>query len=134
MTITSFDRHNCRLIHTRVQTALKALGDELSLTFEQAGGKFDPSSFTMKIRADVKRPAPVVEAAQRMAFAAHASWFGLTAADYGRVIHLKGVAYKITGINPGAPKFPIVAERVYDKKSFRLTAGSVKTAPARVAA
>ena len=51
--------------------------------------------------------------------------FGLEASDYGRTFSKQGVRYRIVGINPNRPKYPISAERVADGSGFKFTAENV---------
>lgn len=51
--------------------------------------------------------------------------FNLTPADFGKTFHLKNQRFEVTGINPGAPRFPINAKRA-DGKLFRVPASAVK--------
>lgn len=52
--------------------------------------------------------------------------FGLGHSDFGRVFTIKGRSYKAIGINPGAPKFCVQAQRLPDGKQFRVPASCVK--------
>ena len=51
--------------------------------------------------------------------------FGLEASDYGRTFSRHGERYRIVGINPNRPKYPISAERVADGRGFKFPAENV---------
>ena len=56
----------------------------------------------------------------------YATSYGFKLDDLGREFTSRGVRYKITGIEPSRPKYPISAERVHDKRAFKFGASTVK--------
>jgi hypothetical protein len=66
--------------------------------------------------------------AQVDAFNRYAAHFGLRPDQLGKVFKIRGTNYRITGLNPGAPRYPINAVRVYDGKLFRVPANEAKSA------
>ena len=51
--------------------------------------------------------------------------FGLQPSDYGRTFSSNGEVFRITGLNPNRPKYPIRAERVSDGRGFKFTVDTV---------
>jgi len=67
------------------------------------------------------------EAADRAVFDAHAPSFGLTGA-FGKVFALRGTQYRVVGLSPNRPRYPVNCERVRDGKPFKVPAEDVKRA------
>jgi hypothetical protein len=61
----------------------------------------------------------------QLRFEAFAEAFGLTPADYGRQFSTGRDTFRITGIDPRRPKYPISAERIPDGQGFKFTADQV---------
>ncbi|MXX99198.1 MAG: hypothetical protein F4Y67_00005 [Chloroflexi bacterium] len=51
--------------------------------------------------------------------------FGLEPSDYGRTFSREGERYRIVGINPNRPKYPVSAERVADGRGYKFPAENV---------
>jgi hypothetical protein len=62
---------------------------------------------------------------ERLRFEALAEAFGLSPADYGRQFSTGREQFRITGIDPRRPKFPVSAERIPDGQGFKFTAEQV---------
>jgi hypothetical protein len=62
---------------------------------------------------------------ERLRFEALAEAFGLSTADYGRQFSTGREQFKITGIDPRRPKYPVSAERIPDGQGFKFTSDQV---------
>ena len=62
---------------------------------------------------------------ERLRFEALAEAFGLSPADYGRQFRTGRELFKITGIDPRRPKYPVSAERIPDGQGFKFTSDQV---------
>ena len=58
-------------------------------------------------------------------FAYLAEQYGLAASDFGREFTTGSERFRITGIDPRRPKYPISAERIPDRRGFMFTAENV---------
>jgi hypothetical protein len=58
-------------------------------------------------------------------FALLVEQYGLEAGDFGREFITGGERFRITGIDPRRPKYPISVERMPDRRSFKFTADNV---------
>jgi hypothetical protein len=125
MAITTIDRDACRVLGADVAAALKAVADKHGLVFTYKGGTFDPSG--------IFRPS--VEFA--VADAAKAAWnrycglCDLPADAVGATVALRDGVYQILRLNPGAPKFPVVARKLADGREYKLRADPVAAALAK---
>lgn len=62
---------------------------------------------------------------ERLRFEALADAFGLSPTDFGRQFSTGRELFKITGIDPRRPKYPISAERISDGQGFKFTVDQV---------
>jgi hypothetical protein len=51
--------------------------------------------------------------------------YGLSAGDFGREFTAGGERFRLSGIDPRWPRYPISAERIPDRKGFKFTAENV---------
>lgn len=62
---------------------------------------------------------------ERLRFEALAEAFGLSPTDYGCHFATEREQFRITGIDPRRPKYPVSAERIPDGQGFKFTAEQV---------
>jgi hypothetical protein len=118
--ITSFGRREHSEVSAKVQAALKTLGDELGVKFTTTGGQYGTGSGMIRLSVEVQDTGAGVSAAEAE-FKRYAAHYGMQPDWFGKTFFHQGTQYRITGINPGAPKFPVNAERTHDGKSFKMT-------------
>lgn len=58
---------------------------------------------------------------ERLRFESLAEAFGLSPADYLRQFSTGRELFRITGIYPSRPKYPVLAERIRDEQGFKFT-------------
>jgi hypothetical protein len=117
------DKAKARTISKRVEELLAPLEGEFNVRARIAGGTFDPSAdsgfarFTVEVaEIDEDGMAATREARD---FGRYATAYGLYPGDLGREFTWRGERFRLTGINPNAPSYPILAERVADGKTFK---------------
>ena len=81
--------------------------------------------FDATFRVSVPLPDGTALNPERLRFEALAGAFGLAPADYGRQFSSGREHYRITGIDPRRPKYPVSAERIPDGQGFKFTADQV---------
>lgn len=64
---------------------------------------------------------------ERLRFEALAEAFGLSPTDFGRQFSTGRESFRITGIDPRRPKYPVSAERIPDGQGFKFTIEQVAT-------
>lgn len=62
---------------------------------------------------------------ERLHFEALAEAFGLSTTDFGRQFSTERESFRITGIDPRRPKYPVSAERISDGQGFKFTVDQV---------
>ena len=81
--------------------------------------------FDMALRVSIPLPDGTALDPERLRFEALAEAFGLSAADFGRQFSTGRETFRITGIDPRRPTYPVSAERIPDGQGFKFTADQV---------
>jgi hypothetical protein len=81
--------------------------------------------FDAAFRVSIPLPDGTALDPERLRFQALAEAFGLSPADYGRQFSAGRELFRITGIDPRRPKYPVSAERIPDGQGFKFTAEQV---------
>lgn len=81
--------------------------------------------FDAAFRVSIPLPDGTALDPERLRFEALAEAFGLSADDYGRQFSTGRERFRITGIDPRRPKYPVSAERIPDGQGFKLTSDQV---------
>lgn len=81
--------------------------------------------FDATFRVSIPLPDGSALDPERLRFEALAEAFGLSPADYGRSFSTGREQFRITGIDPRRPKYPVSAERIPDGQGFKFTAEQV---------
>lgn len=103
---------------------LANLSTTYGLNVRSAGGRFDADAATLKFEFTPQgAPSKAEKSLSTMGGA-----FGLPADAVGRTFTLESVLYRVTGLNPRRPKFPVIGERVSDGKAFKFPANDVARA------
>lgn len=130
MTIQTIDKPAARTISEKAMDALEVVAQELGLSVEYGGGKYDPTAgtFTPKFTFQVEGGKEAAFQRDAGALWQH-EW--LTGEDYGATFKSQGRDYTLAGINLRAPKYPLLADCAQDGKTYRFTAEAVKQALGR---
>ena len=81
--------------------------------------------FDAAFRVSIPLPDGTALDPGRLLFEALAEAFGLSPDDYGRQFSTGRERFRITGIDPRRPKYPVSAERIPDGQGFKFTADQV---------
>jgi hypothetical protein len=81
--------------------------------------------FDASFRVSIALPDGTALDPDRLLFEALAEAFGLSPGDYGRPFSTGRERFRITGIDPRRPKYPVSAERIPDGQGFKFTAEQV---------
>ena len=81
--------------------------------------------FDLAFRVSIPLPDGTALDPERLRFEALAEAFGLSATDYGRQFSTDRESFRVVGIDPRHPKYPISAERIPDGQGFKFTADQV---------
>ena len=128
---TQFDRDTHRVVMDRALKALKAIEDEMGVSFIAAGGTTGGSEGAIKIAVKIRSVNGQDPA--KLTFENMGRFYGFDGALYGAAFIRNGVVYKITGYNPRAPKMPVLASRLHDNAPFKFTRSVLAEAKAKAA-
>jgi len=82
-------------------------------------------NFEFGVRVSIPLPDGSTLDPERLLFEALADEYGLSPDDFGREFSTGQEWFRVAGINPRRPKYPISATRLVDGKGFRFTAENV---------
>jgi len=82
-------------------------------------------NFEFGVRVSIPLPDGSTLDPERMLFEALAEEYGLSPDDFGREFSTGQEWFRVAGINPRRPKYPISAARLVDGKGFKFTAENV---------
>lgn len=80
---------------------------------------------TPQIVIPVMTESPTTSMKEQALWSLYAKQFNLPSDAFGKTFTTKGTEYRITGIKPNRPKFPVEAVRVRDNAPFKFTSGIV---------
>mgnify|MGYP001043692680 CR=1 FL=1 len=126
MTMTDFQSANFRLLSREMIAELEDLGKRHGIKFKVEKGTVGSTGGTVTMRVALLDNAKAENAA-RQRFTAYAKMFDLDPAWFGQKVVLRSTLYKIVDINPRAPKYPVLLERIHDGEGLRCTAWSIKS-------
>lgn len=81
--------------------------------------------FDATFRVSIPLPDGSALDPERLRFEVLAAAFGLSPGDYGRQFSTGRELFRITGLDPRRPKYPVSAERIPDGQGFKFTSDQV---------
>ena len=117
----------CEEIQARMLEACRKIAVDYGLAIESAGwrGLDAGQVFEPVFRVSIPAPDGSVFNLEKDMFAFLAVRYGLTPSDFGREFDANGERFRITGIDPNRPKYPISVERIPDRRRFKFAAENV---------
>ncbi|AID34794.1 MULTISPECIES: hypothetical protein [Hyphomicrobiales] len=125
--ITRLTSAACEQIQARMLEACRQIASDHGLVIESTGWRgLEPGfSFEPAFRISITAPDGKTLNLDKEMFALLAEQYGLEAADFEREFIAGGERFRITGIDPRRPKYPISVERIPDRRGFKFTADNV---------
>jgi len=110
-----------------VLDACQAIAADHGLVIESAGWRSADAGFAFEPVFRVTIPAAdgTAFSLEKEMFTVLAEQYGLAASDFGSEFVIGGERFRITGIDPKRPKYPVSAERQPDRRSFKFKAENV---------
>jgi hypothetical protein len=120
--ITELTPAACEQVLDLMLAACKRIAADHGLVIEGSQWRPELSGKLFETRFRVSLPGVAEEERklQKQLFAVAAEHLGLKASDFEREFRVEGDLYKITGIDPRRPKYPISAQRVSDGRACKL--------------
>ncbi|MDE4297128.1 hypothetical protein PXK56_18245 [Phaeobacter gallaeciensis] len=130
MTIKQVTRANLGVVQQEFVKELKAVADRLGLDISNGGGTYsNGGTGTVKIDISVKDDGTGVSGAAAE-FAMYARTSGIDPDAFGKDFVFDARkpwdTYKVSGVNPGSPKYRFSATRNSDGKTFKFTPDALR--------
>jgi hypothetical protein len=114
-------------LHKEMIAACRAVAEAHGLVVEHGGvEEMDPRlGFAFTLRVGVPDADGALFKPGHGLFAVIVESYGLAPTDLGREFTAQGETFRITGLNPNRPKYPVDAERLPDRRGFKFAADTV---------
>jgi hypothetical protein len=112
-----------------MKAALEAVAEKHGVKLVSTSCSY--TEITMNVPFKIESPTVVsgVEVDTDMAlFLSRCGEYGLSRSDLGREVQINGTGYVLSGLKPQNVKYPILAMRSWDGRSFKFTARDVVAA------
>lgn len=117
----------CEQVQARMLEACQKIAADHGLVIESAGWRgLDPGlAFEPVFRVSIPASDGTAFNLEKDMFEFLAEQYGLAPADLGREFSTGRDRFRIVGIDPNRPRYPISAERLPDRRGFKFTAENV---------
>lgn len=117
----------CRHLQSEMLKACREVAARHGLVVDDKGtsGMDLRWGFEMVLRVSIPLSDGSALDPEQLRFEVLAEAFGLSPGDFGREFSIGRETFRITGIDPQRPKYPISAQRVPDRQGFKFTAEQV---------
>lgn len=122
------DKKTAQELSRAVQDALAPLGLDRGLVVRVAGGRFDATCLTIKVELAERSGDGLVLGADAVAFQQLARLFGLQPEDLGREFTDSGGTFRVIGLRPRSPRFPVICRDMGTLKNLKMPAERVARA------
>lgn len=130
--IKAFDKSNLKALRADIDAAFATIRQKHGVAISIGNISYSPEKATSRVTiVAVGDPSlatdPRAAAAVKMQsdFKLYASSFGLKAEQYGAIIKHGRESYKLVGFSPRSHRFPILATRIGDGKTFKLPESAI---------
>lgn len=113
----------CESLQTKMLKACQDIADEFGLSVANDGVQDMNlrTGFAFGIRVGIPLPDGSIFEPDKAKFELLAEGYGLDPADFGREFSTGNDRFRIVGIEPRRPKYPISVERISDKQGFKFS-------------
>lgn len=125
VTTMKFDRPGISDLRIKLSAKLKEIGAELGVSLDlDPSSTYDPEIGFVRFKLTVANATGEVPVSKcSLDFKKYAMIYGLTPEHLGKSFAYAGKQYRLTGLNPKAPRFPVIVE--HNGKSYRLPKASL---------
>jgi hypothetical protein len=117
----------CTHVQTQMLAACREVAEAHGLVVEDGGiQEMDlRHAFSFNLRVGIPDADGALFEPGKALFGAMAETYGLSPDDLGRTFTVRGETFRITGLSPNRPKYPIDVERLPDRRGFKFPADIV---------
>ena len=124
MKIDKMTRQHVDIVHERLVEKLNSLAEELGLSLDFGGVKYNTTNGTFKTSITLTCEA---DNGMPISFEHDAPRVGLEKSDFGKVFNYNGNSYEIVNIKPKNRKYPIIVNQLRNGKTYKFSSFQVKT-------
>ncbi len=131
--IKSFNRATIVTLRTELAKAVASVEAAYGIKVDFGNARFTDSTVTFK--TNVAIPIAIAGQATAVTDSMDANNYiryqwshHLPTAALGKVVRVNGETYRIKGYMPRKPKYPILAERVFDNRRFKFAVSTIASA------
>jgi predicted methyltransferase len=112
-----------RSLRVEIDAALAGVCKKNGISLHLGNISYSSDSFHGKLEGVIQTKdasgLTMVQIKQKKALEDYGSMYGLKASDYGKRFTFAGSTYKLVGLKPNSPKYPIIGEAVSNGKSYK---------------
>lgn len=123
----SLTKSGMQQIRKAVETALKDIGVELGISLQLGRGSFRETEGHFRLNVLASGEENGGKPVEEVNWGLHCTRYGFEVSDFGKMIEAHGMRFRIVGIMPSRPKYPILAERLSDGRKYKLRIVEVLT-------
>jgi len=123
--ITSLDKNNLKTLRSAMESALEQVTKQYGVKFRVGSARFSPDAATFKVEVATVSTDGVVNTKKVAEFKHCCHQYGLKEEHLGVYITYNGMQYKISGLFLSSWRYPILADRISDGKTFKLPESAV---------
>jgi hypothetical protein len=124
--LKALDRRALQILREDLQAALKVVSDKHGIQIEVGRATFTPKNATFKVEIATVSEDGTANTQEATNFIQFCSLYDLKPEHLGAEFTFRGDRYKVAGLASGrSHKFPILADRIPDGKTFKFPAESV---------
>jgi hypothetical protein len=119
---------NIEKLKKKILRDLLPLGEAENVHFRLGHCRKGADNFRIELEALTVLSDGTISDPEKTKFEAYAADYDLKPEWFGKEFVAKGSKFKITGINPKAPRFPVNVTKITDGSSWKFTVPSIKLA------
>jgi hypothetical protein len=123
MKVTSFTKDNLKILREVIQNSLNTVGEAYGLNIKMKEIRYSDYELHAPLEAEILDKHDDL---RKDKFETYCPVCGLTPEDFGRIFTVAGKQYKIVDVKPSNRKYPVIAQRLSDGKSFKFPVSEVK--------
>ncbi len=122
--IKQIDKQVLRSLRSEINTALEPLAEKYGIKFDAGNATFSEFNATIKLEIATSKDGDFVTK-EGQDFLNYAELLGLSKDMLNKEFTYFGTAYILNGYSPRSSKFPFIAEKVEDGRSYKLPKNAV---------
>jgi len=124
--IAEIDKPALRLLRSEIEAALRPLAEKHGIDFGTGRCKYTGANATIEVKISVRDAEGNIRTREAEDYKRLAASCGLKAEWLGAEFTSQGRTLRITGLNPKAVKYPVLARDIADGQGYKFRAEVIK--------